>query len=366
MKKYYIQVGVFIAIMILLTGFKKNPHQAFISIKPVNISSDVRLFTEQPEIIIPPEITVIQSDKGQTSAEIMVCLSTTSSEPVTLEYSTENGTAKAGVDYVATKGSIRFEPGEIAKWITVSIIGEVAADPDDDAVPQDVEDVHFLFSNAIGAIVKKQQIIIHIIKNIARNPRFNRGNTSAYVVSFKYTGYTTLGGTLADCHVRRNGRVYLTGILEGNEKLDPDPNYRYDPVLYTGNLWMNIDMDICSVERDENADPPDRFCYMSVVGIGSVTTELEIDSSAGYGYIKIDCDTTKFYRNVVGDCSSQLGGERQNVPDNSIASIFNGLRLEQLIDVATGHQLRTLRTGEYSQTDIDGNVTTVRVLRKIR
>jgi hypothetical protein len=363
--KYYTSIWLLlIASLILLTGFKKNTPRTFLSEKPVNIINDVSLSTELPEIVIS-DITVIQGDKGQTPAEIMVCLSRAASEPVTVEYSTENGTAIAGTDYVATSGSIRFEPGEIAKWITVSIIGEVAADPDEDALPPDEEDVHVLFKNVIGAIIKrKSELIIKIIKNISRNPKFNKGVTSAYQVLFEYKGYTTLGGTLADCHVRRNGRVYLNGILQGLENVGSkdDP----EDVVYTGNLWMNINMDICSVERHENADPPDRFCYMSVAGFGYVTTDLQIDSLDGYAYIKIDCDTTKFYRNVVGDCYSQLGGETQNVPNNSIASIFNGLKLEMLIDVATGSPLRTLRKGVYSYTDNDGNVTTVTVVRKLR
>jgi len=364
MIKCQISFGVAIACIILLTGFKKNTHQAFLSEKPVNIISDASLFTEPPEIIIS-DITVIQGDKGQTPAEMMVCLSRAASEPVTVEYSTKNGTAMAGTDYVATSGSIKFEPGEIAKWITVSIIGEVAADPDEDALPEDEEDVHVLFKNAIGAIINiKSEAIITIIKNISRNPKFNKGITSAYQVLFEYKGYTTLGPTLADCHVRRNGRVYLSGILEGSENVGrkDDP----DDVVYRGNLWMNINMDICSVERIDNADPPDRYCYMSVAGFGYVTTELQIDSLDGYAYVKIDCDTTKFYRNVVGDCFSQLGGEHQNVPNNSIASIFNGLKLEMLIDVATGRPLRTLRKGVYSYTDAEGDVTTVTVVRKIR
>ena len=63
----------------------------------------------------------------------MVYLSQATTEPVTVTYSTEDGIAKSGVDYIATKGSVKFEPGEVAKWITVLIIGEVAADPDEDA-----------------------------------------------------------------------------------------------------------------------------------------------------------------------------------------------------------------------------------------
>jgi len=53
------------------------------------------------------------------------------------------------------------------------------------------------------------------------------------------------------------------------------------------------------------------------------------------------------------------------VPDNSIASIFNGLKLEMLVS-KPGFPLKTLRKGVYSSTDSEGNVTTVTVARKIR
>ena len=63
----------------------------------------------------------------------MVYLSQATTKPVLVKYSTEDGSAIAGADYVETSGSITFEPGEIAKWITVLIIGEVAAEADEDA-----------------------------------------------------------------------------------------------------------------------------------------------------------------------------------------------------------------------------------------
>jgi hypothetical protein len=112
---------------------------------------------------------------------------------------------------------------------------------------------------------------------------------------------------------------------------------------------------------------------MSVASFGDVMTELKLDTSAheGYGYIQIHYDPTKnyfAYKTVVGSCFSQLGGELQNIPDNSIASVFNGRELPMLIDRSTGRpqQLKILRVGVYSQTDNEGNVTLIRVKRKIR
>lgn len=367
MKKLSLLPGVLIAFLIFLTGFKKNTHSAFLSKKPVNAISGVSSFRELPEIVIS-DITVIQSDKGQTPAEVMVCLSQESKEAVTVEYRTKNGTAIAGTDYVATSGSIRFEPGEIAKWITVPIIGEVAADPDEDAHPATNLQLALELINAVGALIKDPSALISIVKNAALLFPPVAGARSAYEVIFEYHGYTSLGPELRDCQIR-NGKVNLHGILEGNEKVGP-----YDDVDYTGKLWLDINMDICSVERDDTKDPPDQYCTLRVVGWGYVTTDLKLDADGRVAWIKIDGDTSQFYRNVVGDCFSQRQGERENVPNNSIASIFNGLDLhEVLVDstavVALGQErphLRTLRKGDYSKTYPGNNVITVRVIRKLR
>lgn len=51
-------------------------------------------------------------------------------DPITVNYMTEDGSAQAGSDYVATKGSLYFSPGENEKFITVDVI-------DDDVFEQD-------------------------------------------------------------------------------------------------------------------------------------------------------------------------------------------------------------------------------------
>lgn len=369
MKKF--QLFSLLAIpFILLTGFKKNiQQQSFHSAKSIN-TSGARSSAELPEVLIA-DATTIQGDKGQEPFKMLVCLSKASLEPVTIEYSTEDGTAKAGADYVATNGSIRFEPGEIAKWITISIIGKVAADPDEDAPPPSMVALHIKIQKVFGAIARAQSITINIIKDILRDPQFNKYkyHNSAYLVTFDYFGYTSLGGDLTNCHVRRNGEVFMTGVLYGDENVG-----RYEPVIYRGHTWMGIDMDICSVERDEQKDPPDQFCNMSVGAFGGVTVELTLDTSAheGYGYIQIHYDPTKdrswSNKTVVGSCFSQLGGELQNIPDNSIASVFNGRELPMLIDRSSGYPkpLRTLIEGEtYSQTDKEGNTTVIKVEQKL-
>jgi hypothetical protein len=50
---------------------------------------------------------------------------------VTLNYSTANGTATVGEDYTAASGTLTFAPGETTKTITVNVIGDTVAEPDE-------------------------------------------------------------------------------------------------------------------------------------------------------------------------------------------------------------------------------------------
>lgn len=157
-----------------------------------------------------------------------------------------------------------------------------------------------------------------------------RGNNfTKYEVKLTFTGYTSLYSSdpLTDCNIRKNGKVILTGWLSGEEKVDPD-----DDIEYTGVLQDSIDMDICSVKRLPNGE--DQFCYMTVKGFGPVYTELKIysdgqDNPRG-AYIKINYDPTlgNFRRKVVGNCNPNEMVEEENmVPNQTIASIFNGAEL---------------------------------------
>ena len=52
-----------------------------------------------------------------------VSLATAYDEAVTVNYATADGTALAGVDYVAASGTLTFEPGETTKIIAVQVTG---------------------------------------------------------------------------------------------------------------------------------------------------------------------------------------------------------------------------------------------------
>src|SRR5262249_43721630 len=77
-------------------------------------------------------VTVTASDAGAVTAVFTVSLSAPSTQPVTVTYSTADGTATvAGNDYVPTSGTLIFAPGETTQTITVVINRERKKDADE-------------------------------------------------------------------------------------------------------------------------------------------------------------------------------------------------------------------------------------------
>jgi hypothetical protein len=64
---------------------------------------------------------------GESSLTFAVSLTYASNEPVTVNYTTADYTALAGVDYVAQSGVLTFDPGQTVQYITVDIIGDVTS-----------------------------------------------------------------------------------------------------------------------------------------------------------------------------------------------------------------------------------------------
>jgi aryl-phospho-beta-D-glucosidase BglC (GH1 family) len=61
-----------------------------------------------------------------TPLTFTVTLSAASATPVTAAYATADGTAKAGVDYTATSGTLSFAPGQTTQSITVGVLNDAA------------------------------------------------------------------------------------------------------------------------------------------------------------------------------------------------------------------------------------------------
>jgi len=90
-------------------------------------------------------------------ADFTVSLSSPSAFPVTVNYSTADGTATAGSDYTATSGNQTFAPGEIDKTIPVPIV--------DDFLYEGDETFSLNLSNPANATISDGQGIGTIVDN---------------------------------------------------------------------------------------------------------------------------------------------------------------------------------------------------------
>ncbi|MBE9127593.1 MULTISPECIES: glycoside hydrolase family 9 protein [unclassified Coleofasciculus] len=77
----------------------------------------------QPTLAIN-DVSVTEGDSGSKNATFTVSLSAASTEAVSVNYATANGTAIAGSDYTAKSGILTFTPGQTSKTFTVPILGD--------------------------------------------------------------------------------------------------------------------------------------------------------------------------------------------------------------------------------------------------
>lgn len=74
------------------------------------------------------DLSVVEGNGGHAHFMFVVTLDKAADGPVTVAYSTANGTAKAGKDYVASSGTVTFAAGETSKMVHVDIKGDVLAE----------------------------------------------------------------------------------------------------------------------------------------------------------------------------------------------------------------------------------------------
>ena len=77
------------------------------------------------------DTSVTEGNAGTTSMTFTVTLATPVPETVTVNYTTSNGTAIAGTDYVAESGTITFAPNDQSEQITIDVTGDIDFEGDE-------------------------------------------------------------------------------------------------------------------------------------------------------------------------------------------------------------------------------------------
>ncbi|MGH2724794.1 MAG: Calx-beta domain-containing protein [Actinomycetota bacterium] len=74
---------------------------------------------------------VFEGNSGTTIMTFTVTLSPSSTGPVSVRFTTVDGTAVAGSDYAQTRGKLSFSAGETEKTVSVSVSGDTTPEPDE-------------------------------------------------------------------------------------------------------------------------------------------------------------------------------------------------------------------------------------------
>ena len=80
----------------------------------------VTIVDNEPRISIS-DVRAAEGSSGTTPFAFTVSLSSASDLPVTVNYATTDGSARAGIDYTAASGPLVFAPGQTSKTITVGV-----------------------------------------------------------------------------------------------------------------------------------------------------------------------------------------------------------------------------------------------------
>jgi hypothetical protein len=109
-------------------GLPANPFGATLG---TPASSTVLIVDDDPLVLNIGSASVAEGDGGTANAVFTITRTGATVRPVTVDYATSDGSAKAGSDYTATSGTLAFALNEASGTITVPILGDALAEPDE-------------------------------------------------------------------------------------------------------------------------------------------------------------------------------------------------------------------------------------------
>jgi hypothetical protein len=175
-------------------------------------------YTAQPPIVVITNISIGDAAASEGGAlTFTVSLSSASSDTITVDFATADGTALAGSDYTSNSGTLTFAPGQTSQPVTVQTI--------DDAVCEQPETFSVNLSNptgdaatildgtGAGLITDNDQCIDKSGEVIVNGPVKAGATAKTYV--FKVTNLGTSTNTV-DCATEIDAAVLVNGTENGS------------------------------------------------------------------------------------------------------------------------------------------------------
>jgi chitinase len=125
-----------------LRGYRKRREQTALRGEPLecrallSATADLTAPIALPEAAALPNLvaanfTTTERDAQSFTQSLVFRLTAPSSTPITVQYVTQNGTATAGQDYVATSGTLTIAPGDVFQFAPLTILGDKLDEADE-------------------------------------------------------------------------------------------------------------------------------------------------------------------------------------------------------------------------------------------
>lgn len=113
------------------------------------------IIDDDPPALTFAGVSVVEGDDGTTNAVLTLQLSSTNANPVTVEFATKDGTAVAGLDYIAQSNSVTFAPGETNQSIVIQVVSDI--------LPEVDEAFSVCLTNVVHATLEETQRMVAIL-----------------------------------------------------------------------------------------------------------------------------------------------------------------------------------------------------------
>ena len=215
-------------------GYQATP--GAVASKPTNLAVNGVASGNPPTVpaISIADVSVAEGNSGSADAGFTVTLSTASANPVTVGYSTANGTATAGTDYTSTSGTLTFAPGVTSQTITVKVTG--------DATVESNETFTVALANPTGATLSRSSATATITNDDVAAPPQQGANSVTYsVVDDWGAGHNAnmtvnAGEKLTGWTVEFDSPAQITNIWNAKITSHVGTHYVISNMSYNGNV----------------------------------------------------------------------------------------------------------------------------------
>lgn len=171
--------------------------------------ADNILYNNKPVVNIA-NAQVTEGNTGTKNLDFTISLTSAAQDPITMDYTTANGSATAGVDYTAQTNTVTFNAGESSKTISIPIICDTTVESD--------ETFQVTLSNlsgtasfsgggsslaATGTILNDDGVTLPTIS--ISSPSITEGNASTKNLDFTVTLSAAAAGTIGVSYTTQNG-----------------------------------------------------------------------------------------------------------------------------------------------------------------